>query len=450
MTLFLIFVVIMFFNLIIFVHELGHFWAAKWRGLQIDRFQIWFGKPIWKKDINGVQYGLGWIPAGGFVALPQMAPMEAIEGDNREKGRTLAPISSLDKIIVAFAGPLFSFLLAVVAAVIIWGVGKPEDTVPTRTIGWVQADSPAQKAGLQRGDTILAINGEPVEMWSGSLDSVFMKIVTSKGEEIRFTIDRPEVGEMEVVSRFEIPETAWWQRRAVRQVGVTPMSGPVEVGPLSPDENAPAVKAGLKEGDLVIAFNDTEIVDTDQAYDYLLANGPKPITIRFQREGKEQSVTVNPVQPESPTFDPPKYMIGASFVSEGDFQRVWAHPTPADQIVDTLRQMWVTVSSVASPQSSLGIQHLSGPVGIGKIQFFSLLMDHPLHRILTFMVLININLALLNLLPFPVLDGGHHHRNHGSHRPPTGECEVPGGHPDGVRLPAFQRHALRYLEGRDG
>jgi len=63
----LIFVVILIFNVVIFVHELGHFLAGKWRGLQVDRFQIWFGKPIWKKTINGVQYGLGWIPAGGFV-----------------------------------------------------------------------------------------------------------------------------------------------------------------------------------------------------------------------------------------------------------------------------------------------------------------------------------------------------------------------------------------------
>ncbi|MAF21589.1 MAG: RIP metalloprotease RseP, partial [Roseibacillus sp.] len=81
-----ILIVVALFNVIIFVHELGHFLAAKWRGLRVDRFQIWFGKPIWKKEINGVQYGLGWIPAGGFVALPQMAPMEAVEGKNREPG----------------------------------------------------------------------------------------------------------------------------------------------------------------------------------------------------------------------------------------------------------------------------------------------------------------------------------------------------------------------------
>src|SRR5687768_9715501 len=131
-----ILVVVLIFNLIIFVHELGHFWAAKWRGLKIDRFQIWFGKPIWSKTINGVQYGLGWIPAGGFVALPQMAPMEAIEGGNLER-EPLAPIKPIDKIIVAFAGPLFSFLLALAAAVVVTAWGKPADTIPTTVVGSV-------------------------------------------------------------------------------------------------------------------------------------------------------------------------------------------------------------------------------------------------------------------------------------------------------------------------
>src|SRR6266487_5806928 len=75
-------------NLLIFVHELGHFWAARWRGMKVDRFAIWFGKPIWKKKINGVEYALGWIPAGGYVALPQMATMEMIEGKSETKVTT--------------------------------------------------------------------------------------------------------------------------------------------------------------------------------------------------------------------------------------------------------------------------------------------------------------------------------------------------------------------------
>src|SRR5947208_5803703 len=100
--------VLLLFNLLIFVHELGHFLAARWRGLKVERFAIWFGKPIWKTKINGVEYALGSIPAGGYVSLPQMAPMEVIEGKSDTPTEPLPPISALDKIIVAFAGPLFS------------------------------------------------------------------------------------------------------------------------------------------------------------------------------------------------------------------------------------------------------------------------------------------------------------------------------------------------------
>src|SRR5213083_3392665 len=98
---FIIFEVLVLFNLLIFVHELGHFLAARWRGLKIERFAIWFGKPIWKAKINGVEYALGWIPAGGYVSLPQMATMEAIEGKGENADQPLPPISALDKIIVA-------------------------------------------------------------------------------------------------------------------------------------------------------------------------------------------------------------------------------------------------------------------------------------------------------------------------------------------------------------
>src|SRR4051812_36194208 len=130
--------VLLLFNLLIGVHELGHFLAAKWRGLKIDRFAIWFGKPIWKKKVNGVEYALGWIPAGGYVALPQMATMGAIGGKGEDSGQPLPPISPLDKIIVAVAGPLFSFLLAVVFAVVVWAVGKPMSAAgDSTTIGWV-------------------------------------------------------------------------------------------------------------------------------------------------------------------------------------------------------------------------------------------------------------------------------------------------------------------------
>src|ERR1700709_515590 len=103
--------VLLIFNLVIIVHELGHFLAARWRGAMVEEFGVWFGKPIWRKKIGDVWYRLVSIPAGGFVKLPQMAPMETIEGDSEAPPQDLPPLKPLDKTIVAVAGPLFSFLL---------------------------------------------------------------------------------------------------------------------------------------------------------------------------------------------------------------------------------------------------------------------------------------------------------------------------------------------------
>src|SRR5881396_3970456 len=137
-VLFVILEVLVIFNLLIVVHEIGHFLAARWRGLYVEKFGVWFGKPLWKKKIDGVQYSLGSLPFGGFVALPQLAPMDIIEGKADVDRAQLPPVSALDKIIVAVAGPLFSFGLAVVFAIIISVVGRPvSESESTTTIGYV-------------------------------------------------------------------------------------------------------------------------------------------------------------------------------------------------------------------------------------------------------------------------------------------------------------------------
>ena len=123
--------VILIFNLLIVVHELGHFLAARWRGLVVEQFAVWFGKPIWKRTYNGVVYSLGSIPFGGFVKLPQMAPMDAIEGESTTDRAALPVVSPLDKIIVALAGPMFSFGLAFIFAVVVWAVGRPVSEAET-------------------------------------------------------------------------------------------------------------------------------------------------------------------------------------------------------------------------------------------------------------------------------------------------------------------------------
>src|SRR5437667_1858160 len=207
--------VLLLFNLLIAVHELGHFLAAKWRGLKIDRFAVWFGKPIWKKKINDVEYALGWIPAGGYVALPQMATMEAIEGKGESSGKPLPPISSLDKIIVAFAGPLFSFLLALAFGCVVWLVGRPMSQDDNSTIvGWVEPGGPAWKAGLRSGDEILEIDGHKVTQFAPpSRDSVTWRVITSQGTNIaiKYLRDGKEH------AAYAIPHkrtTNWYERKA--------------------------------------------------------------------------------------------------------------------------------------------------------------------------------------------------------------------------------------------
>ena len=402
-VLLLIFVVVMLFNISIFVHELGHFLAGKWRGLQIDRFQIWFGKPVWKKEYKGVQYGLGWIPAGGFVALPQMAPMEAIEGGDRDR-KPLPPITPMDKIIVAFAGPLFSILLALAAALVVWGVGKPKDFVPSTTIGYVMEESPGEKAGLLPGDVIVAINGEAVNGFAGSLESITERIILSSGDKIEFTVKRPGVEEpLKLVSEFDIPESRWFQRSGMRKVGIAPGGKAIVDGVL---RNSPAAKAGLEKGDTIVRFNDQQLQSDFQLEMFWEKNDYASVKLDvIKASGQQVQVSLAPVKPKAPAESKPESGIIWDYASDVDVRIV--HPNPFAQVADSLKMMWVTITKVADPGSSIGVDHLSGPVGIGQMLFSLLQTENGWRRILGFMVLFNVNLAVLNMLPFPVLDGGH-------------------------------------------
>jgi regulator of sigma E protease len=400
--------VLLLFNLLIFVHELGHFLAARWRGLKIDRFAIWFGKPIWKKEINGVVYCLGSIPAGGYVALPQMASMEAIEGKSDSPDEHLPPISALDKIIVAFAGPLFSLLLALAFAVLVWGVGRPvSETDTTTTIGYIFKGSPAEAAGLKPGDLILEVDGHPVTRFGGIGDSISWRVVRSEGASIPIKVRRGEQV-LTVEARPTRDETKLWERKALREIQILPYQTAI-IARVEP--NSPAALAKLQPNDVVIGINGQRLFNPGGVSDEIRRGSNQPVTLKVMRANQSFDLTLAPVMPEGLLENPnvpddekfPRLGIQWERGGRMDID----HPGPLTQIRASVDALASTLGAVLSRKSDIGLQHLTGPVGIVRIYYRLFESEHGWRLALWFSVILNVNLALLNLLPIPVLDGGH-------------------------------------------
>ena len=473
--------VLLIFNLLIFVHELGHFLAAKWRGVYVEEFALWFGKPLWRKKIGGIWYAINSIPAGGYVKLPQMAPMEALEGESEMPPEARTSISPLDKIIVAFAGPLFSFGLAAVFAVLVWIVGRPvSEGERTNVIGFVIPDSPAEIAGLKSGDKVIEVDGKPVTRFGGmGADSITWRVVRSEGEMLPVVVDRVVDGKTQRLTfnpKPVVEETRGWQRKALRQILIAPAETPV-VGKLKP--GSPAEQAGVLPKDRVVAVGGQPVYSLEDISAFFAAHpgeplaitvqrgdekleksfaargavvgevkagGPaeeaglkkddrvlgidghpngshlaisrivrkhanQPLVFNIERDGKKLDITVTPTVPEKETRGFINLMWdedhgGIEYDPRG--VSVIDHPRPVSQLRKAAMSIFDTVGAIAS-KSSIGIQHLGGPVMMMRAYytFFQGEFSDGWRRALWFSVVINVNLALMNMLPLPVLDGGH-------------------------------------------
>ncbi|MBT7958775.1 MAG: RIP metalloprotease RseP, partial [Akkermansiaceae bacterium] len=259
--------------------------------------------------------------------------------------------------------------------------------------------------GFEEGDKILAVNGVAVDRWMGDTDTgVRENIMLSEGEIITFTVKRFGVDEpITVKSGYNIPESAWYDRRAMRQVGIM-MGSSTYVGKVL--ENSPAALAGIMERDEILSVNGKRaytfqhIVDAEES--------GQPATLIIKRDGVENTFTLTARKPLSPEKlkDTPKFGI----LPGGDPNLVKStilYPTPTEQIKQSAGMMYTTITKVISSKSDVGVQHLAGPIGIGKGYFQMLTSPNGWKLALAFTVLFNINLAILNMLPFPVLDGGH-------------------------------------------
>ena len=390
-----------FFGGSIFVHELGHFWVAKKRGVKVDRFSIGFGPAIFKwTGKDGVEYRLSWLPLGGYVALPQLADMRGLEGEPAGEIAALPSPNYTTRMLVFGAGAFMNVLFAISLATILWQAGIPASADMQRArIGHVLPEielpdgrtvpSPAAEAGLRAGDTIVAIDGIPVTTW----DEMRQILFTGSGRtadgrpQAALTIRRGE----ETLILSARPVLAGDER--MRMLGVSHYERLI-VGEIDP--GSLGEKTGLQKGDVIAALDGVPLTSVQTYVAGLRANPARPSELVVERAGQKATLAV-PARPDAK--EPADLGIGF------DPETVMIHPTPLKQISDNVRMTFRTLGSLLNRNSDVGISKLSGPIGIARV--FHITAQEGIRYVLWFTIVVNVNLAIFNLLPLPVLDGGH-------------------------------------------
>jgi len=376
-----------FFGLTIFIHELGHFLMAKWRGMKIERFSIGFGPKIFGwTGRDGIDYRVSWILFGGYVALPQMSPMEALEGKTETKPEELPTASPVTKILVSLFGPFMNLVLALGIALVVWWVGMPS---PSRTmvVGWIEPNSAEEQAGIRVGDRIVSVNGQTVQRWSQMLgevanspEAIVMLNVERQGEILSFQLEAQKEG-----------------IGGARTLNLCPKSRPLAQRILP---GTPAEMAGLQPGDRFLSVAGVPIYSADQLRGLIGKRADQATAVHVLRDHRVTVLTV------TPRVLVPKAKQAQMGVALGD-EVVRPGPNPVEQAQEVLQLMWYTVTAlVHHKDTNVGIKDLSGPVGI-MTGLWGAIAYGGVRSGLWLAVMLNINLAILNLLPLPVLDGGH-------------------------------------------
>ena len=385
--------VVLFLGLSIFVHELGHYVAARACGMVVDVFSIGLGPALWKRKRGATTYKIGAIPFGGYVALPQLDPsgMEKIQGSNGTgtgEPRKLPFAKPWKRMIVSVSGATGNILFAVLIAWLVYWIGIPITAAQrSAQVGFVEEGSDAWQQGLRVGDTVRCANGNPVRNWQQVLteaalhNAVVLDAVSPKGEPRHATL-KTEPGPMEQKTL-----------KSIYGISLCRIDG-VEPG-------RSADRAGLKKGDLVLEFGGVRIISGDQLIDLVSGNQGKAMTMKVRRDNADLDVTVTPEYDATAK----RARIGVKFdpfiiaFDEG------SHPKPSEQLYDHATLIVRVLQALVTPkQSANAAKAVGGPVAI--LETYYRIVTSSLMLAVWFTGLLNVNLAMINLLPIPVLDGG--------------------------------------------
>lgn len=386
--------------ILIVIHEYGHFWVARKCGVKVLRFSVGFGKPIWRKTgKDGTEYVLAPIPLGGYVKM-----LDEREADIAESERAQAfNRQSLSKrIAIVVAGPAANLLFAVLAYWFLFVTGIP-GIKPI--IGEVTPASYAATSGLVVGDEITQVDGRQTPTWNSAFKALLPK--AEKGESAEVVV---KSGGTELLYTLNVPQISIEQSGQLLQLlGITPLRP--QLAPVIGKTVAagPADQAGLKSGDRLITADGVEIADWTGWVEKIKKSAGQHIAITFERSGKLESLTLKPEVAEDGTgrigagVDTDYSSIPADMVSE-----IRYGPLAASK--EAVVQTWVFASTTLKSlfgmlTGQVSTKNLGGPISIAQIAGSS--AEQGLVTFVSFLAMISITLGVLNLLPIPMLDGGH-------------------------------------------
>jgi regulator of sigma E protease len=392
-----VFYFIVAIGILVAFHEFGHFWVARRVGVKVLRFSIGFGKVFWsyQKTPADTEYVLSAIPLGGYVKMVDEREGEVASEDlpyafNRQ------PVWARTAIVAA--GPIFNLVLAVA---LFWAVLVIGETGMKPILGAVEQGSLAAQAGFVEGDEITAVNHRSTHTWTKAIETIMVSILTGE-QTIKVTVN--SINQQQTVKTLTIiePNTqdlAILYESLGLKLGIP--SKPI-IGRVLPD--SAALAAGLQSNDLIISTDNTPIKDWQQWVDVIKVHPDKAMQLIIERDGARLPITITPKS--VPVGKNTEGKIGAAVLVPEELIKI----SPLAAIPDAFKTTYYYCTSTLKMMGRMligkaSVKNLSGPISIA--QYAGKSADMGFVAFIEFLALVSVSLGVLNLLPIPVLDGGH-------------------------------------------
>jgi len=382
--------VVVVLGVMVLVHELGHFMAAKWFRVRVDVFSIGFGKRLWGVKRGDTDYRISVLPLGGYVKMAGENPGEPLTGDPRE----FLARPRWQRFIIALMGPAMNIVLAIVLLTGLYMFKYQKQAFLERKaeIGYVEKDSPAAQAGLRPGDLIVRL----AELQDPNWEAVEIRVLSSPGQPLEVIVRR----DSEQITTTVTPAVE--PRNRVGIAGWAPYL-PAIVRRLDP--NLPAAKAGLRPDDQIVAVNGEPVKFGPRMLYIMQGSQGRPIELTILRQGQPQTVRVTPVLSDVPGLKEKMWRIGVD-LKDDEIEMSLSFPDALRQSLATNKKLALLIFDVVGKmlERKMSLRSLEGPIGIARLSGEAARRGLP--ELVNIMAAISINLGIFNLFPIPVLDGG--------------------------------------------